>query len=69
MQRAIDQSALRLEQKVGRDPLTGIANRVALDTRLREALEEGQRTGSYCSLLMVDIDFFKQYNDSLRAWS
>lgn len=64
-QRAVDLSAWRLEQQVGRDPLTGIANRVMLDTRLREALEEGRNTGSYCSLLMVDIDFFKQYNDSL----
>ncbi|QRN52353.1 GGDEF domain-containing protein [Dyella caseinilytica] len=65
MQRAVDLSALRLEQQVGRDPLTGIANRVTLDTRLREALEEGKRDGSYCSVLMIDIDFFKQYNDSL----
>jgi diguanylate cyclase (GGDEF)-like protein len=65
MQRAVDQSALRLEQQVGRDPLTGIANRAMLDTRLRDALEEGRRTGGFCSLLMIDIDFFKQYNDSL----
>lgn len=64
-QRAVDLSTWRLEQQVGRDPLTGIANRTTLDTRLREALEEGRRTGSYCSVLMVDIDFFKQYNDSL----
>jgi diguanylate cyclase (GGDEF)-like protein len=65
MQRAGDLSALRLEQQIGRDPLTGIANRVALDSRLREALEAGRRTGRYCALLMIDIDFFKQYNDSL----
>jgi len=65
MQRAVDLSALRLEQRVGRDPLTGIANRVALDARLREALEEDLRTGSSCSVLMIDIDFFKQYNDAL----
>ncbi|MBE1159713.1 GGDEF domain-containing protein [Dyella acidiphila] len=65
MKRAVDLSALRLEQQVGRDPLTGIANRAALDTRLREALEEGRRTGRCCSLLMIDIDYFKQYNDSL----
>jgi diguanylate cyclase (GGDEF)-like protein len=64
MQRAGDLSALRLEQQVGRDPLTGIANRATLDTRLREALQEGTRTGQCCSLLMIDIDFFKQYNDS-----
>lgn len=64
-QRAVDLSTWRLEQQVGRDPLTGIANRSTLDTRLREALEEGRRAGSHCSVLMVDIDFFKQYNDSL----
>jgi len=63
--RAIDQSAWRLEQQVGRDPLTGIANRATLDKGLREALEEGRRTGRFCSLLMIDIDYFKQYNDSL----
>jgi diguanylate cyclase (GGDEF)-like protein len=64
-QRAVDLSTWRLEQQVGRDPLTGIANRATLGTGLREALEEGRRSGSYCSVLMVDIDFFKQYNDSL----
>lgn len=64
-QRAIDQSTLRLEQQVGRDPLTGIANRATLDKCLREALEDGRRAGSFCSLLMIDIDYFKQYNDSL----
>ena len=65
MLRAGDLSSLRLEQQVGRDALTGIANRVTLDTRLREAMEEGQRTSHYCAVLMIDIDFFKQYNDSL----
>lgn len=64
-QRAIDLSTWRLEQQVGRDPLTGIANRATLDKCLREALEEGHRTGCFCSLLMIDVDYFKQYNDSL----
>jgi diguanylate cyclase (GGDEF)-like protein len=65
IRRAVDLSTIRLEERAGRDPLTGIANRATLDTRLREVLQEGRRTGSYCSLLMIDIDFFKQYNDSL----
>jgi diguanylate cyclase (GGDEF)-like protein len=63
IQRALNQSAQRLEMQVGHDALTGIPNRVALDTRLNEVLQEGARTGAYCSLLMIDIDFFKQYND------
>jgi diguanylate cyclase (GGDEF)-like protein len=65
IRRAVDLSTMRLEERAGRDPLTGIANRATLDTRLREVLEEGRRTASYCSLLMIDIDFFKQYNDNL----
>ena len=64
-QRAFNRSTWRLEQQVGRDPLTGIANRAMLDTRLREVMEEGRASGKYCSVLMIDIDFFKQYNDSL----
>jgi diguanylate cyclase (GGDEF)-like protein len=64
-QRAVNLSAWRLEQQIGRDPLTGIANRATLDTRLREVLEEGHATGNHCSLLMIDIDYFKQYNDNL----
>lgn len=65
MQRVIDLTTDRLQQQVGRDPLTGIANRAALDTRLQEVLEQGRHSGGFCSLLMIDIDFFKQYNDSL----
>jgi diguanylate cyclase (GGDEF)-like protein len=65
IRRAVDLSTMRLEEQVGRDPLTGIANRAALDTRLREVLEEARRQGTCCSLLMIDIDFFKQYNDNL----
>ncbi|MBN6149398.1 GGDEF domain-containing protein [Xanthomonas sp. AmX2] len=49
----------RLQQQVARDPLTGIANRIGLDARLR-----GLRGGQDCSLLMIDIDYFKQFNDS-----
>lgn len=45
------------------DGLTGIANRRALDERLSSAWAHACRDGAPLSLLMVDIDFFKRYND------
>jgi diguanylate cyclase (GGDEF)-like protein len=64
IQRIAQLNNQRLQQQVGRDPLTGIANRSLLDTRLPAIWRDGARQGRTCSLLMVDIDFFKQFNDS-----
>ncbi len=46
------------------DALTGIANRKALNERLRESMEEADETGAPMCVLMLDIDFFKKFNDS-----
>jgi diguanylate cyclase (GGDEF)-like protein len=46
------------------DALTDIPNRRNFDIRLREEWRRESRTGSSLSMLMVDIDFFKQYNDT-----
>ncbi len=45
------------------DPLTGLANRRALDERLRLELERARRSRQPVSVLMVDIDHFKRIND------
>jgi diguanylate cyclase (GGDEF)-like protein len=45
------------------DPLTGLANRRQLDVWLHDESERAQRMQAPLSLLMVDIDHFKQYND------
>src|SRR5581483_12339727 len=45
------------------DPLTGIANRRHLFQRLEMELTRAQRFGNQLSLLMIDIDHFKLYND------
>ena len=47
-----------------RDPLTGLANRRAFDSFLTESLAVSRRYGRALSLLMVDIDRFKSYNDA-----
>lgn len=53
----------QLEEYSFQDGLTGIANRRMFDTVLEREWSNAQRTGLPLSLLILDIDFFKQYND------
>lgn len=46
------------------DGLTGLANRRQFDIFLRDSLNRSARSGKPVSLVMLDIDFFKQYNDT-----
>jgi diguanylate cyclase (GGDEF)-like protein len=46
-----------------KDPLTGVGNRRALQQKLDEAIAAGMRTDIACSMLMLDLDHFKQVND------
>lgn len=46
-----------------RDPLTGVANRKYFDKFLNEAIERAGQTRRPLSLLLVDIDHFKSFND------
>ncbi|HSW15049.1 MAG TPA: PAS domain-containing protein, partial [Solimonas sp.] len=61
-------SAKRVEQQLQQlalyDPLTGLANRRELRTRLGAALNRIQRYGGSLSLLFIDVDHFKSINDS-----
>jgi diguanylate cyclase (GGDEF)-like protein/PAS domain S-box-containing protein len=45
------------------DPLVGISNRRHFDERLADMLQTAQRTHSPLSVLMVDLDQFKLFND------
>lgn len=53
----------QLRQMSMRDGLTGIANRRCFDERLDSEWRRCVRHGQPMSLLMVDIDHFKEYND------
>ncbi len=46
-----------------RDPLTGLFNRYAFKEILRQEVDRAQRYDRHLSLLMIDIDFFKNVND------
>ena len=47
------------------DQLTGLANRALLEDRLAQALTRYRRAGEHVALLMLDLDRFKQVNDTL----
>ncbi len=47
------------------DQLTGLPNRILLQDRLRQALAPPRRGGSCLGLLLLDIDCFKDVNDTL----
>ena len=58
---------IRLEaeaEKAYYDALTGIHNRRFFDENLKRLLKMLSRSGGFLSLLMIDIDFFKKYNDT-----
>lgn len=46
------------------DTLTGVANRKAYDLYLERAAREAKKSGLPLSLLMIDIDHFKRFNDT-----
>lgn len=46
------------------DGLTGVANRRAFDMALSRAARRAARTGGELSLLLLDLDWFKQLNDA-----
>lgn len=45
------------------DSLTGLLNRRFFDSALQTEFSRHKRTGSQLSLIMIDVDYFKKYND------
>lgn len=54
----------KLRHQALKDELTGLANRRAMRQSLSQEMARSHRTGKALSLLMVDIDHFKQINDT-----
>ena len=54
---------LLLQQLLSTDTLTGIANRRRFDAALTREWRRCRRAGTPLSLLMIDVDHFKLYND------
>ena len=46
------------------DELTGLGNRRMVNTVLQAEINRARRTGAPLSIIMVDVDYFKNYNDN-----
>lgn len=63
-QRQLEQDNLELQRASLTDALTRVGNRAALDQRLDEEIARAQRHRTELSLLLADVDHFKEYNDT-----
>jgi diguanylate cyclase (GGDEF)-like protein len=62
--RSFDAMRSGLAEQIGTDPLTGCMNRRALETKLKTDWRHAKRRGTHVAVVAVDLDHFKQINDS-----
>lgn len=63
-QQELNKSNAKLEAMSKQDVLTGVANRNGLYDAVHRELKRSKRRKSPLCLMMMDVDFFKQYNDT-----
>lgn len=63
--RIIGAQQRELREQALTDPLTGLSNRTHLTSSLQQAVERHRRSGTPMAILTVDLDHFKNVNDTL----
>ena len=63
--KSLNQKSDELKHQAFHDKLTGLPNRLLLLDRLQQALLESERHGKPFALLLMDLDNFKDLNDTL----
>lgn len=61
----LEESRLQAQHQATHDALTGLANRAMFEVRLDEVLSRSRRDRTLVALLYIDLDRFKQVNDTL----
>lgn len=62
---AIKESQQKLDHLAHHDPLTGLPNRLLLDARMTQSLSRARRNKSKIAVMFLDLDHFKNVNDTL----
>ena len=65
MRNQVHQRQMALEHQTLHDALTGLPNRVLMQDRLEQAIQLMKRNNGSMALLLLDLDRFKEVNDSL----
>jgi diguanylate cyclase (GGDEF)-like protein/PAS domain S-box-containing protein len=65
LEQELRELAATREHEAMHDPLTGLANRRLLSVRLDEALAVAQAQGSDLTVMLIDLNRFKELNDTL----
>ena len=60
----LEEAGSRLEHEATHDHLTGLANRALFQHRMTEGLEHAQQEGFLMGVMYLDLDDFKQVNDT-----
>lgn len=60
---SMNSTAISLNELANTDALTGVYNRRYIDSKLKSELEHGHFYQEDLSILLIDIDYFKQIND------
>ena len=60
----LEQANKRLSELADRDGLTGVANRRKLEHELEDAWSAARASDGHLSMLLIDVDHFKQFNDT-----
>lgn len=63
-QRALQEANETLQRLAMQDGLTGLANRRQFDVSFQNETKRAARSGGPLALVMLDVDFFKQFNDN-----
>ena len=64
-ERAVAEGRAQLHHLAHHDPLTGLPNRTLLRDRVTQALATALRRGEKVALMFIDLDRFKEVNDTL----
>jgi diguanylate cyclase (GGDEF)-like protein len=62
--RQLQEARRQLTDLANIDELTGLGNRRMINSALREEVNRARRAGGWVSVILIDVDYFKKYNDS-----
>jgi diguanylate cyclase (GGDEF)-like protein/PAS domain S-box-containing protein len=65
IQNELRKQKISLDYQAHHDALTGLPNRILFNDRLQQGIEKAKRNNTMLALFFIDLDQFKQINDSL----